>query len=119
MSPRRSRTTTSSLLALGAVLLCVSAAHATTQPSLLQHVKVVLTPTKISLSQAATQRGNEVEFAVRNRTRARRVFSIAGKTIAVPATALRLTAISFQARGRYRVVSRTRTSRVTAVFRVQ
>ena len=119
MSPRRSRTTTSSVFALPALLLCASAAHATTQPSLLQHVKVVLTPTKISLSQAATQRGNEVEFAVRNRTGARRIFSVAGKTIAVPASALRLTAVSFQARGRYRVVSRTRTSRVTVVFRVQ
>lgn len=85
----------------------------------MQHVKVVLTPTQISLSHAATQRGNEVEFAVRNRTTARRIFSVAGKAITVPAKGLRLTAISFQARGRYRVVSRTRTSRVTAVFRVQ
>jgi hypothetical protein len=121
MSRRRSRTTTGSAVAALALALalCAAAAHATTEPSLLQHVKVVLTPSKISLSQAVTQRGNEVEFAVRNRTASRRVFSVAGKTIAVPAKALRLTAISFQARGRYRVVSRTQTSRVTAVFRVQ
>jgi hypothetical protein len=102
-----------------AALLVAAAAPSTTAPSLMQHVKVVLTPSKISLSQAVTQRGNDVEFAVRNRTSARRVFSVAGKTIAVPANALRLTAISFQARGRYRVVSRTPTSRVTTVFRVQ
>jgi hypothetical protein len=37
----------------------------------------------------------------------------------VPAQALRLTAVSFQARGRYRVISRTPTSRVSAVFRVR
>jgi hypothetical protein len=115
MSPRRSRTTTSSVVAA----LFVAAGPATTQPSLVQHVKVVLTPTRISLSQGLTQRGSEVEFAVRNRTTGRRVFSVAGKAIAVPANALRLTAISLQARGRYRVVSRTARSRVTAVFRVQ
>jgi hypothetical protein len=118
MSRRRSRRTTSSLV-VAAILLAVPAARATTAPSLMQHVRVVLTPTKITFSQTATQRGNEVEFAVHNRTAARRVFSVGGKTIAVPARALRLTAISFQARGRYRVVSRTQTSRVTAVFRVQ
>jgi hypothetical protein len=119
MSRRRSRRTTSSVVAALTVLLCASAAHATTTPALLVHVKVGLTPSRISLSRASVARGNEVEFAVRNRTRSRRIFSVAGKAIAVPANAMRLTAISFQARGRYRVVSRTSRSRVTALFRVQ
>ncbi|HEY3542269.1 MAG TPA: hypothetical protein VGK79_06980 [Gaiellaceae bacterium] len=110
-------------LALLAVLLvtcvCAATSGATTRPSLLRHVSVKLTSSTISLSTSVAYRGDEVEFAVRNRTRSKRIFSVAGKAIVVPANKLRLTAISFQARGRYRVVSRTRSSRVTAVFRVQ
>jgi hypothetical protein len=96
-----------------------SAASATTTPSLLVHVKVQLTASAITFSTKRAFRGAEVEFAVRNRTPAKRIFSIAGKRITVPAQALRLTAVSFQARGRYRVVSRTATSRVSTVFRVR
>jgi hypothetical protein len=110
------------LAALAGVLVAcslASASRATTRPSLLMHVRVVLTASKVSLSAAQAPRGTEVEFAVRNRAGARRTFSIAGKAIAVPPNAVRLTAISFQARGRYRIVSRTSGSRVTAVFRVQ
>jgi len=87
-------------------------------PSLLVHVKVQLTASTITFSTMRAFRGAEVEFAVRNRTPATRIFSIAGKRISVPARALRLTAVSFQARGRYRVVSRTPTSRVSTIFRV-
>ena len=94
-------------------------APATTQPSLTYHVRAVLTSSEIAPSPAQAPRGSQVEFAVRNRTHAKRIFSIAGKRITVPAQALRLTAVSFQARGRYRVVSRTPTSRVSAVFRVR
>lgn len=94
-------------------------APATTQPSLVLHVRVQLTASAIALSPALVPRGSEVEFAVRNRTSAKRIFSVAGKRIAIPARGLRLTAISFQARGRYPVVSRTPTSRVSTVFRVQ
>ena len=94
-------------------------APATTQPSLTFHVKAVLTSSRIALSPAEAPRGSEVEFAVRNRTPRKRIFSIAGKRIAVPADALRLTAVSFQARGSYRVISRTPTSRVSATFRVR
>jgi hypothetical protein len=85
----------------------------------MRHVRVTLTTSKISFSVNWAARGDEVQFAVRNRTSAKRLFSVAGKTIGVPAKALRLTAISFQARGRYRVVSRARSSRVTTVFRIQ
>jgi hypothetical protein len=104
---------------LVAVCAWAAAASATTTPSLLVHVRVQLTASAITFSTTRAFRGAEVEFAVRNRTHAKRVFSIAGKRITVPAQALRLTAVSFQARGRYRVVSRTPTSRVSAVFRVR
>lgn len=83
------------------------------------HVKVQLTASQISLSTASAARGSEVEFAVRNRTAARRTFSVGGKQIVLPPQSLRLTAISFQARGRYPVVSRTPSSRVTTIFRVR
>lgn len=110
------------LVALLTALLiaCCAAAtgRATTEPSLLMHVKVGLLPAKITLSSRQAARGLEVEFRVRNWTAARHYFSIAGKTIAVPAKALRITAISFQARGRYTVVSRAGARRVTTIFRV-
>lgn len=93
--------------------------YATTQPSLLMHVKVQLTASAIALSTESAARGSEVEFAVRNRTTAKRIFSVAGKRIVIPPQALRLTAISFQARGRYRVVSSSPTSRVSTTFRVR
>jgi hypothetical protein len=108
------------LLAVAAVVCCVAAtARATTQPSMLMHVKVTVSSTRIALSSNHTARGWEVEFRVENSTSARQRFSIGGKTILVPARAVRLTAISFQARGRYAVISRTARRRLTAVFRVQ
>jgi hypothetical protein len=108
------------LLVAAAVACCAAATtRATTEPALLMHVQVGLLPTKITLSSNHAARGLEVEFKVRNRTAAKRIVSIAGKTIVVPARKLRITAVSFQARGRYKVVSRTATSRVTTIFRVQ
>ena len=110
------------LAVLAAVVVAAwaaSTARSTTRPAILMHVKVVLTASKISLSPSVSPRGYEVEFAVHNRTRSKRIFSVAGKKIVVPARALRLPAISFQARGRYKVVSRTTRSRVTTIYRVQ
>lgn len=110
------------LLALAVVVAAASTAstaRATTEPAVLMHVKVTLTSSKIALSRTVSPRGYEVEFAVHNRTGSKRIFSIGGKSIAVPARALRLTAVAFYARGRYKVVSRTRTSRVTTIYRVQ
>ena len=105
------------------VIACCTAAtaRATTMPQLLLHVKVALLPSKITLSTASASRGMEVEFAVHNRTTAKRVVTIAGKKIVVPAKKLRITAISFQARGRYKVVSRRVAAKtgVTTIFRVQ
>lgn len=109
------------LLLVGAIVAasCAAAtARATTEPALLMHVKVALLPTKITLSSNFAARGLEVEFTVRNKTASRHVFSIAGKTMVVPAKAVRITAISFQARGRYKVVSRVGTRRLTTTFRV-
>jgi hypothetical protein len=109
------------LLLLAALVVAASTAastRATTEPALLMHVKVVLQSSKITLSSNFAARGLEVEFSVRNQTSARRIFSIAGKTIVVPAKKLRITAVSFQARGRYKVVSRTPKARVTTIFRV-
>jgi hypothetical protein len=108
-------------LAAAAAIACCTAAttRATTEPALLMHVRVALLPSRIALSSNHAARGLEVEFSVRNKTSARRIFSVAGKTMVVPPRALRITAISFQARGRYKVVSRTTRSRVTTIFRVQ
>jgi hypothetical protein len=107
------------LVAAVAATACTAAtARATTEPALLMHVKVALLPSKITLSSNIAARGLEVEFNVRNRTTASRIFSIAGKTIVVPPRALRITAVSFQMRGRYKVVSRTVKSRLTTTFRV-
>ena len=113
---------TTRLAAVAALVLscCFAAnASATTEPAILMHVKVTVSTARIALSSNHAARGLEVEFRVRNATWARQRFSVAGKTILVPAKAVRLTAISFQARGRYRVVSRTVRKRLTTVFRVQ
>ena len=106
------------LAALVAAAATASSVRATTQPGLLMHVKVGLLPAKITLSSNYAARGLEVEFRVTNKTTAKRYFSVAGKTIVVPAKKLRITAISFQARGRYKVVSRVGARRVTTIFRV-
>jgi hypothetical protein len=107
------------LVATAVALMCTAAtARATTEPEILMHVKVSLLPSKITLSSNYAARGLEVEFRVRNQTAAKRVFSVAGKTITIPPRALRITAISFQARGRYTVVSRIGTKRIKTYFRV-
>jgi hypothetical protein len=107
-------------LLIAVTVACCAAAttRATTEPGLLMHVKVQLLPSRIALSSTYAARGLEVEFSVRNKTAAKRYFTVAGKTIVVPAKALRITAISFQARGRYKVVSRVGAKRVTTIFRV-
>ena len=108
------------LIVLAAVvsLAGAGAGGATTLPSVTVHVKVTLTGRTLTLSRPSAARGYTVEFAVRNGTTQRRTFSVAGKTIAVPARKTRLTAVQFQARGRYTMVSRGRTSVVRGTFRV-
>jgi hypothetical protein len=107
------------VLAAVVAVTCASAGRATTMPSLTVHVKVTLTANRVVLSRGSAARGSIVEFAVRNKTARRRTFSVSGKTIVVPALKLRLTAVDFQARGKYALVSRAagRTS-VRSSFRV-
>ena len=103
-SRRRSRTRTSDAPAArccspprsSAAALGRSGAAATTQPSLIVPIKVSLTPHAVTLSAKRVNRGYYVEFGVRNTTAARRVFSVAGRTIAVPPRKLRLLAIKFE-----------------------
>jgi hypothetical protein len=96
------------LIALVVLMLVVAvpSGTATTLPSLILRVKVSLKPSAVTLSAKQVRRGNYVEFTVRNTTATRRMFSVAGRTIAVPAGKYRLLAISFDVRGKYRYVSR-------------
>jgi hypothetical protein len=106
---------TAAVLSAGAV---AARAGATTQPSLIVPVKVSLTTHAVTLSQKQVNRGYYVEFGVRNATAARRVFTVAGRTIAVPPRKLRLLAIQFSVRGTYRYVSRGAGTAVRGTFRV-
>jgi hypothetical protein len=108
------------IVALTLVLLAVlaSSASATTAPSLIVPVKVSLTTHAVTLSQKQVNRGYYVEFGVRNRTATRRLFTVAGRTVAVPPRKLRLLAIEFSVRGTYRYVSRGAGTAVRGTFRV-
>src|SRR3954468_2203405 len=106
------------VLAAFVALAGAGSAEATTLPSVTVHVKVTITGHTLVLSRPSAARGYTVEFAVRNGTAQRRPFSVAGKTIAVPARKTRLTAVQFQARGKYAIVSRARASVVRGTFRV-
>jgi hypothetical protein len=108
------------IVALTLVLLAVlaSSASATTAPSLIVPVKVSLTTHAVTLSQKQVDRGYYVEFGVRNATATPRVFTVAGRTVAVPPRKLRLLAIEFSVRGTYRYVSRGAGTAVRGTFRV-
>ena len=93
-------------------------AGATTMPNLIVPVKVALKPHAVTLSQQRVNRGYYVQFGVRNLTAARRRFSVAGRTILVPARKLRYLAISFNVRGTYKIVSRGGGTTVHSTFRV-
>ena len=88
------------------LVVAVPSGTATTLPSLIIRVQVSLKASAVTLSPKKVRRGNYVEFKVRNTTAKRRLFSVAGRTIAVPAGKYRLLVISFDVRGRYRYVSR-------------
>jgi hypothetical protein len=81
-------------------------------------VKVSLTSHGVTLSQKRVNRGYYVQFEVRNRTAARRSFTLAGRTIAVPPRKLRLLAIMFGVRGTFRYVSRGAGTAIHGTFRV-
>jgi hypothetical protein len=106
-------------LATAAVAGALAAgASATTMPNLIVPVKVALKPHAVTLSQQRVNRGYYVQFGVRNTTGARRRFSVAGRTILVPARKLRFLAISFNVRGTYKIVSRGGGTTVHSTFRV-
>jgi hypothetical protein len=96
------------LLCLVALLLAVAApsALATTQPDLIVGVDVSLKPNAVTLSAKKVQRGYYVQFRVRNTTSSKRLFTLAGRTIAIPARKYRFLVISFDVRGTYHYTSR-------------
>jgi hypothetical protein len=93
-------------------------AAATTAPKLIVGVSVSLTSHAVQLSSKQVARGNYVEFRIRNRTAHRRLFTMAGRTIVVPARKLRLLAIMFDVRGTYRYTSRGDGTAIRGTFRV-
>ena len=103
---------------LAAAAVCAATAGATTAPELVVPVAVSMTRTAVTLSAKQAARGNYVDFRVRNRTAARRTFTVAGRTIVVPARRVRQLAIMFGVRGTYRYVSRGGGTAVRGTFRV-
>ena len=103
---------------LAAAAALAASAGATTAPELVVPVSVSMTPTAVTLSKKQALRGNYVEFRVRNRTARRRTFTLAGRTIVVPARKLRELAIMFDVRGTYRYVSRGGGTAIRGTFRV-
>ena len=98
------------LLTLALLAVAVPSAPATTRPSLIVGVNVSLKPDAVTLSSKQVRRGYYVQFKVRNSTASRRIFSLAGRTIVVPAQKFRYLVISFDARGKYQYVSRPHAS---------
>jgi hypothetical protein len=95
-----------SLLPVALALTIALPASATTAPDTVVPVDVALKSSGVTLSKMLAPRGSYVEFRVRNTTASRRAFSVAGRTIAIPAGSLRSLAIFFDARGRYGYASR-------------
>lgn len=87
-------------------VMAVPTALATTRADYIIGVNVSLKPNTVKLSQQHVRRGYYVQFKVRNTTATRRVFSLAGRTIAIPPRKFRYLAISFDVRGKYRYVAR-------------
>jgi hypothetical protein len=105
------------LVVLGCACVLAAPSSATTLPSLTVGVNVSLKEKGISLSQNSVHRGYYVQFRVRNTTPLKRTFSVAGRSIVVPAKKLRLMAVEFDVRGTYPYVSRGRTA-ARGIFRV-
>jgi hypothetical protein len=107
------------LVAALMLVVAVPSGTATTLPSLIFHVSVSLRPTTVTLSAKQVRRGNYVEFKVSNTTAKRRLFTVAARTISIPARSYRLLVVSFDVRGNYRYVSRGTTgTAVRGTFRV-
>lgn len=94
------------LVALILFVVMAPGALATTQPSLIVGVDVSLKPNTVTVAPKQVRRGYYVQFKVRNTTASRRLFTVAGRTIVIPAQRFRYLVISFEVRGTYRYVSR-------------
>jgi hypothetical protein len=105
------------LAVLVAGTVCASAS-ATTAPTSTIRIDVALSAQRVTLSQSAIRRGYYAQFRVRNRTAAYRTFTIAGRSIRVPAKKVRLVVVDFLVRGRYPYASRGPQSVARGVFRV-
>jgi hypothetical protein len=105
---------------LGALvaLAVPAAATATTEPVALVNIRVSLAANRVSFDVKQVPRGNYGQFHVRNTTATRRVFTLAGRSIVVPARGLRLLVLFFDTRGRYPYVSRGSGTALRGVFRV-
>jgi hypothetical protein len=91
---------------------------ATTAPEMILPLDVTLTAKHVGFEPAMARRGSYVQFNVENTTAKRRIFTLAGRRIVIPARSARLLAIEFDVRGKYRYVSRAGASKVAGVFRV-
>ena len=91
---------------------------ATTQPDLTVGIDIALTAKHVKLSQTSIRRGYYVQFHVKNTTPARRTFSLAGRTIVIPAKKSRYMVVDFLVRGRYLYASRGPKHAVRGLFRV-
>ena len=100
--------------------LAVPVAHATTRPDLIVGVDVALRTKTVTLSSKQVRRGYYVQFKVRNTTSSRRIFTLAGRTIAVPPRKFRYLAINFGVRGTYHYASRSAggSNAIRGTFRV-
>jgi hypothetical protein len=102
-----------------ALVVAVPTGLATTAPDLIVPVKVALKSNTVTLSRSHAARGSYVEFRVRNTTASRRLFTVAGRTISIPAGKSRLLAIFFDARARYPYASRVPSGRtIRGTFRI-
>jgi hypothetical protein len=106
------------LLLTAGMIFMPANSSATTIPSLIVAVNVTLTPHAVSFSAKRAPRGNYVQFRVRNTTAKRHTFSLASRSIVVPARRDRLLVIYFDARGRYTYVSRTPQKAIHGTFRI-
>jgi len=85
---------------------------------MLVNVSVSLRSHAVTFSAKQVPRGNYAQFHVRNTTASRHVFTLAGRSIVVPARATRLLVLYFDVRGRFRYASRGGGTAVHGIFRV-
>jgi hypothetical protein len=106
------------VLAALVALAVPAASTATTEPVALVNVRVGLTAHRVSFDVKQVPRGNYAQFHLRNTTGVRRRFTLAGRSVVIPARRVRLLVLFFDVRGRYPYVSRGGGTAIRGVFRV-